>query len=285
MRRLFVLIAFLTISQSVAAETVLNREAFMREFIGALSVSEPSAAAQPVSESEVRVVLSGDREYTVYLDNAYATYLLSPETREEIINMYVESAVGLPTFSETEINPAHIIPIVKDRSWLVELQGVAQAHGENELLNYVYEDLNEDLLILFAEDTPTSIRYLTEKNLKDSNIEAAGLRDRAVDNLLGLLPEIQIHGSSGIYMVVADGNYEASLLLADSIWQSKQIPVKGDYVMSIPARDLLFVTGNEDLENIAVLRELSTAAVKDSPYPLIDTLYIYREGSFRRFTP
>lgn len=67
-------------------------------------------------------------------------------------------------------------------------------------------------------------------------------------------------------MLVADGNYEASLLLADEIWQSKQIPVKGDYVVAIPSRDTLLITGSEDVENLAKIKELATSTAKDSPY-------------------
>ena len=76
----------------------------------------------------------------------------------------------------------------------------------------------------------------------------------------------------------------ARLLLLDEIWSEKRIPVDGAYVVAIPARDLLLVTGSNDKAAVAKLRELATKAAAQSSYKLTNELFTYRAGHFTLFT-
>ena len=94
--------------------------------------------------------------------------------------------------------------------------------------------------------------------------------------------------SEGTYMLVADGSYEASLLLFDEIWtgdiwHDSGLPLSGDPVIAVPARDVLLVTGSRDERGLATLRRIAAEIVASEPYRLTDRLFIYREGRFRAF--
>ena len=83
-------------------------------------------------------------------------------------------------------------------------------------------------------------------------------------------------------MYTADGNYEASLLLFDDLWDG-DIKVDGDIVVAIPTRDVLLITGSKNEEGIARLREIVDQVTAEGTYTVSSTLFVYRKGVFRRF--
>ena len=85
-------------------------------------------------------------------------------------------------------------------------------------------------------------------------------------------------------MVVAGGDYEASLVLLDSIWSDGQMDVKGDVVVAIPTRDLLLVTGSQDTQGIEKLKQMVKEASTDGSYRLTQKLFVHRSGRFDEFT-
>lgn len=137
--------------------------------------------------------------------------------------------------------------------------------------------------MVYAIDSPKSIRYLTPAELAATKINAADLRALAVQNLLRILPKIERHGSGGSYMFTAGGDYEASLLLAESIWRDKDAAVLGDPVVAIPSRDLFVLTGSGDPAGIKRLRDMVQKTYAGSAYRLTPKLFRYRDGKFEEF--
>jgi uncharacterized protein YtpQ (UPF0354 family) len=111
------------------------------------------------------------------------------------------------------------------------------------------------------------------------------LREQAVANLRGVLPQIERHGDgSTYYMLTAGGDYEASLLLLDDLWQQQEPIVKGDLVAAVPARDVLLFTGSGF--NVG-LRELQAAVERVSmngSYLISKTLLVRRDNAWEEYT-
>jgi uncharacterized protein YtpQ (UPF0354 family) len=97
------------------------------------------------------------------------------------------------------------------------------------------------------------------------------------------LPKIEMRaGSDGVFLISAGGDFEASLLVVDSLWSSGQIKVEGDIVAAVPAKDALLVTGSDNKAGIARLHTLATDLAA-GPYPLTQALFIYRRGKWMKF--
>jgi uncharacterized protein YtpQ (UPF0354 family) len=84
-------------------------------------------------------------------------------------------------------------------------------------------------------------------------------------------------------MLTAGGDYEASLLLLDSIWSGGEMELKGEMVVAIPTRDLLLVTGSKDPEGIEKVKRMVKEA-SSGAYRLTQKLFVYRSGRFEEFT-
>jgi uncharacterized protein YtpQ (UPF0354 family) len=262
----------------------LSRAEFAREFAKGLRSTLPGSKVDIKAERELRITNAKGKESTMFLDNAYAEYLRDPKALSAVIQKYSAGFAEFPG-DEASIDRSRIVPIVKDRKWLAQIRESLKARGAEQPPENVFDDLNEELVVVYAEDNPKSIRYLTPKNLQDIGIARGDLRGLAVGNLERLLPKIEVHPGPLFSMVKADGNYEASLLLFDGIWSSGQIRVDGDFVVAVPARDVLLVTGSRNPAGIAKLRELAAQMARESSYHLTDQLFVYRNGSFTRLPP
>jgi uncharacterized protein YtpQ (UPF0354 family) len=138
----------------------------------------------------------------------------------------------------------------------------------------VYEAYNDELVIFYAEDLPHGIRYLTNAGAEKWGLQRGSLRPLAVRNLRALLPEVQVLSSGGLYLISAGGNYEASLLLFETLWRERKLEVEGDYVVALPARDTLLVTGRDDWQGMRRVRETVAQVYPKAPYRLTDRLFV-----------
>ena len=57
--------------------------------------------------------------------------------------------------------------------------------------------------------------------------------------------------------------------------------IKGDFVIGIPNRDVLLVTGSEDQAGIDKAKSIIKKSLAESwSYPVSSELFIYRDGKF-----
>jgi len=254
----------------------LSVEEFAQEFIDRLKAAAPGATITLKAPTEVHIRDANGKEYIAFLDNVYASYVRNPSVGRELLRRHV--AAGLESLHQgAPLDPSRIVPIVKDRRWLVEI-----ARGAKDPPESVFDNFNDELVIVYAEDTPNTIRYLTPKSLEESGFTKKQLRDLAVQNLRQLLREPEVRPGPLVSTISVGGDYEASLLLFDQLWSSGRIKVDGEIVVAVPSREILMFTGSRNAAGVAKLRELATQAVRESSYRLTDTLFVYRNGAFER---
>jgi hypothetical protein len=73
-------------------------------------------------------------------------------------------------------------------------------------------------------------------------------------------------------MLLAGGNFEASLLLFDDLWGRLAADVPGDLVACAAARDMMLYTGSGISGGIEVLRRLASRILTEGGYTLSGTL-------------
>jgi uncharacterized protein YtpQ (UPF0354 family) len=253
---------------------------FTREYADAIRAANPSTQVRITKNLELRMADSAGNDVIAYLDNAYRAHLQSPADSAETLRRYVAATLATQANAKAKVDRTRIVPVVKDRAWLDE---TAQAtKGRGKPMEHVVEPINDQLVILYAEDSPSNIRYLTPKDLEEAGVDRAELRELALANLRRLLPKVEIHTGPVISMITAGGDYEASLLLFRNIWSDPGLKVEGDIVVAIPARDLLMVTGTRTPGGVERLRAAATKARREATYGLTDALFVYRNGTFTK---
>jgi uncharacterized protein YtpQ (UPF0354 family) len=259
----------------------MDPAAFAEEVARRVRAAVPEIDVKVVGELELAIDMTDEGGNRAFLHNAYQMYQgESPKRRDDLIDRFVasfaEAAKGL------ERSPEAIIPVVKDRAWLVEIEAsMRQMGGQGQ--DKVYEHLNDDLVVVYAIDTPSNIAYLNPEELARLGVERDALRALAVRNLRGLLPGIEVQRGEKLNMITADGNYEASLLLFSDLWEREREKLRGEPVAAVPARDLLLFADSADADAVAQLRQLAAKMREEAAYSLTDRLFVLREGQWLPF--
>jgi uncharacterized protein YtpQ (UPF0354 family) len=207
------------------------------------------------------------------IDNAYKEYSSQPDSLGAILKRYTASCLDAIGMKTSPTDAGNLIPMIKPLSYLDELKRMASEMGAKKQTEYVYEKYNADLMIFYALNTENNIEYLTGDEFKKLNLPHDSLRPVAIRNLANILPDVKQNGGDGLYMITAGGNFEACLILMDWIWNKQRMPVKGDYVIGVPARDMLLITGTEDKAHLDKLRALTKKSYQDGDHAISDKLY------------
>jgi uncharacterized protein YtpQ (UPF0354 family) len=273
-----VLIACLLFGNGARAEN-LSPQAFTAAFAAAASAAMPDAKVKVAGDLNLETRVAAGGTTTTDLHNAYQVYLGDPDHLDAIIHRYVSlladtAHLGGPV---PPVDRAHIVPVLKPNAWAAALLDQRKSTPQTLPLT---EPFNSELTIAYAEDRPSSVRFLM---MRDDVGDRAQLHSLALANLQRLLPKIEMAvGADGLFLIGAGGQYEASLLLADSIWSSGQIKVNGEIVAAVPAKDALIVTGSRNAAGLVRLRQVATDLAK-GPYALTSALLVYRGGKFVAF--
>ena len=279
-----IIIAFVWLFvRSSFAEVVLDESAFTQRYAKAISIREDGMRADIKGRLEVEMTYSNGETSTAYLDNAYMNYRSSPGELDAIINAYINALTKSSSDVKSNIEKEHIFPVIKDRGYMEHITKLMNHSSKGELPFY-YEKLNDVLYVLYAIDTPSSIKFMPKEDINALGVEEGELRNLSMANLMNANESLQIQGDrSTVSMVVADGIYEASFLLYDDLWTKENFPVKGDIVVYVPSRDVLIVTGSEDTESLETVRGIVHNLESQWSHAVTDIGFVREKNKWAEF--
>ena len=233
---------------------------------------------------DANTIIAINQEYTVRisLDNLRRDFKDNEDDVDNLIEKYVNSLAE--TFQpKSQVDLTRIVPVIKPADYLKEIQAQAGFDNADYLQNCVYDLYNDELIIVYAEDTNASIKYLFKKDLEHINFEEGALKALAIQNIDRMLNSIQKKGCEGVYMVIAGGDYEASMILIDSIITKENFDVNGDIVIAIPNRDMLLITGSKDLAGLNKIKEAAVKTFTTGAHNLSPYLFKWNGNKFEKF--
>jgi uncharacterized protein YtpQ (UPF0354 family) len=272
----FALLLVAGLSATTRADTS-SPSAFTAQFARALQAAMPSVKIRVIRDLQLDVERTDGTAASVSLANNYKDYTSDPKWFDALIKAYAAAlAKPSPNKPVANLDRERIIPVIKDRAWLAQLQ--ARFKKQSAMQQPIFDDFNSELVVVYAEDTDKTTRYLSSS--EDLGVERGELKALSVDNLMRIMPRIELRQlADGAYMMTSHAEYGSSLVLVDSIWSGDQIKVNGDIVVAVPAKDVILITGSHDIENLNTTRKLAGDLAKGR-YGLLDTLFVYRNGRF-----
>lgn len=277
MRNISVFLLGLVLLGCHQKNSFISEREFAQKYMKVLKKQYPTVSFELDSDLSIKSKKAGI-DYKHYIDNAYVDYKAEPDSLEEIIKRYAVSTGDLYT-DQIGIDLKNIVPVIKPIEYLDKIDRLNKDSGA---IPMVTEKYNNRLIIAYAEDSKNSIKYLTEIDFKGLSISKDSLKSIALRNLDKILTNIQREGGDGVYMITAGGNYEASLILLSSIWTKENFIVDGEFVVAIPNRDMLLITGSNNKQGIAKLRKITAESYNANPYQISEYLYIWTGKKFEK---
>lgn len=268
---------FVIIITSCSMDNLLTEDKFAEKWIKSLQSKNSEVVIKETNGLKI-ITEFNNEEYTHFLNNAYADYKNDPVDLDSVIDTYTESLLDLFKPQE-KINQNRIVPLIKDNRYLIELKKISNV---DTIVN-ITENYNNELVIVYAEDKEKTISQFTKKDFKELNLSFDELKKIAINNLYNILPQIEKNGENGFYMITAGGSYESSLILLDDIWTKENFKVDGDFVIGIPARDILLITGSNDKDNLLKMINLVKEIDNTGSHIVSNKLFIRKNQKFELF--
>jgi len=262
----------------------LTEAQFTRLYAQAVAAELKNASVKITGPREVSVKLPDGTEFKSFLDNAWTEAVNAPAARPDICRRYLKAlSASFPGMSKDSgpPDPNSIVAVIRDATFLQELKRLGATTTTNRVVS---EPLAAEIHVLYASDREGGIAYLSEGDRLKLNLELPALRKLAMANLKRLLPELKRHGAGPVFLLVADGNYESSLLLAEKLWDDQASVVQGNIVAAVPTRDVLMFTGSKSSEGIQELRAAVKKIHAEGSHAISKTLLVRRNGQWEQFS-
>lgn len=267
-------------TNSVNAPGLTDSE-FVRLFALREAAEIPEYKVRITGPREITIKLPNKTELKQFLDNAWAdarTTTNRVEVCEKYLTSLKQSAKDLAGPS-TPPDTNRIVAVVRDELFLRQMEQ-AGARSTNRI---VTELLVADLHVAYGRDSERGMAYLSEGERARIGLGLPELRKLALVNLHRILDSPRRVGDGPVYMIVADGNYESSLLLADKLWENQASVVKGDLIAAVPSRDVLMFTGSDSPDGLKELRQSVEKIHKEASHVISKTLVVRRNGRWEKF--
>ncbi|QWP78597.1 hypothetical protein J5226_09465 [Lysobacter sp. K5869] len=268
----------------------LDLHAFTERYAQALRATWPQAQLRighgaQLADTRIDWSLPDGFADTRYVGHSYRRYLDAPGALEQVLAEQVaaarESQRRHARGAEAALDEA-ILPVLKTRGWHEVARQQARAIGGGARVAFVIEPLVGDLVLTFVEDRPDSMDYLSPAEAERRGLDRETLRECALRNLQRFLPELDVQGENGLYAARLDRNYDASMALLFEHWRAR-VPVRGEAVFALAARDELIVCDSQDRHGLSALRAMAQEISRDSAYGLSAQLFVHRGGALRVF--
>lgn len=169
---------------------------------------------------------------------------------------------------------------VRNKSSQTEIPGAV-----NEQNAPVIKRLKNGMCVAYVLVSEHELIYVQYQHLINEGIDVDTLHEIGMRNLRTYLDghiKIQKHGS--IFGVQVDGNFEASLVLLDELWDRELTSlVDSGFVIAIPSRDVLAFCDVRSEEGIAILRQMISRVSADGDHLLSKSLFFWKNGYWMLF--
>jgi uncharacterized protein YtpQ (UPF0354 family) len=258
------------------SKAATSRDALTLLFVRLLELERPGWRFEMTSENELNVLRPDGEKTSIFLQNFWIECEQSPEERLEIVERRIRILAADALGSE-DLRLEEIVPLIRDSNYREFVPA-----DERDLTSV---HLAGDIWIIYAQDLPDSINILKVEDAKRLGLDALALRKISINNLSGLIEEIEAKPYESIYEISCSPLfYASSLLLLDYVWEQLEPLVKGQIVVGVPARDTVIFTGSEEMDALPKLRDEVNYVLANGHHLISGTLLRRVDGGWEAFS-
>ncbi len=252
-------------------ELLAGREVSKKELTAAVrgAILESGHAEEVETLGSLRLAIRQGEDYEteISLENLMAVLSDAPEERPQQVEAFLRGLFSSPVEEITPELLTAVLPVVRDQTFLDNVQRVESADDPVLAQPYV-----GDLFVFYVLDRPEAMQFLKVADLELLRVDEAGMEAQALANLEALLPQLERQSQGAITRISLDGFYEASLILLDGLWPELEASLEGNLVVAVPARDLLAFADGADREAVRALDGWAKQAAAEQAYAVTGAL-------------
>jgi hypothetical protein len=205
--------------------------------------------------------------------------------RKEVISKLVASFGSIAEIpADFASARAGLLPVIRDAAYysLSELPRRKDAISDPGL-EWQCKPLASGLLAGLAYDSEHNITSLNRKTLAGWGIGMDQAFSAAKDNLWEKTDPNRFAAQGGLYWGEWGDSYDSSrMLLTELIYR---LSVNGDPVAFVPNRDIILVTGKDNLAGLRMMLKTGTESHFNKGHPISPNLYLLDDGAWTLYTP
>ena len=138
----------------------------------------------------------------------------------------------------------------------------------------VFRPFGNGLVIAYLVDQGSYFEYVAQRHLSSEGLSAEALHQVSMGNLVSHASEhARLHVVGKAFALRLDGNFEASLLLVDGLWEDFLTDyAPSGFVVAVPARDVLAFADAGSSKGVRELHEIVARTFRGGDHLLIRNL-------------
>ncbi|MDK2595434.1 DUF1444 family protein [Pseudoalteromonas obscura] len=277
---------------SPSSEALLSEQAFTKAYLKEVKKHFKDAQFKVKDDLSVEVTYSTGATFSTNLVNAYLRYSEEKDALEDIFADYIDSTKSARQLTEkSKLQVSQLRPVIKPISYIEHITAkINQSSDKKVPFPFYYEEINNELVLLLAIDTPASIQYVSKEKMDEFKLPVEQLKEIAKSNLDTHLTELgakfqrieQTEGSSNIHMFIADETYEASAVFSNYFKQQVKATFEGPVGLVFPNRSNVLVVPLNDETALYQIAMLAYSEYPNLSYNVSPFAYEYNDGELKR---
>ncbi|MDK1285939.1 DUF1444 family protein [Pseudoalteromonas umbrosa] len=277
---------------SPSSHSLLSEQAFTQAYLKEAKKHFKDAKLEVTDDLLLEITYDKGITLSTDLTNAYLRYSQERGLLADIFADHINSSKSVNLLTgESKLQISQLKPVIKPTSYIEGLTAkINQSGDKNVPFPFYYEPINDELVLMLAIDTPTSIQYVGKEKLDEFNLSPEQLKQIAQANLDSYLEKIgarfqkidQKDESSNLYMFVADEIYEASAVFTNYFKQQVKATFKGPIGIVLPNRSSVLVVPMNDEAGLYQIAMLAYSEYPNLSYNVSPFAYEYHDGELKR---
>ncbi len=207
--------------------------------------------------------------------------------RPRVLHRRFWSSIRSDTTATQENVLRGVLPRVRDRAWFsaVRRQAELELGADETAIDEVmlpFAPLNEELATHLAYELPSSVTEIGPDRLEAWGLSFDELLERAKENLRAISKAPWEEAAPGVFVSPFHDTLDATRVVLPEVFTA--LKVKGKPVVLAPTHDVVFVTGDEDVDGLQQVAVWTEEALLE---PRAHTAIAFRfvDGAWQRWLP
>lgn len=264
----------------------VSKAEFRRDYIATLRQRFPRVdCVEDDADGELSLRISGLPSHdtiTQRLDNAYAEFKAKPKNRSEIVGRWLGNLAEL--LEPRKFERDRVMPFLKSRDFKMDDPPAGKPLPGSRTALF-HDVLNDELVVYYVHSGDHNFHFLTREEIAELGLGDEEARALAQRNLRARTPERGFVDFPVGWAVHVGGNFEATMLVDELIWDDERFKSQEWVFAAAPDRNTLLTSVDSSVWGVWTLSFMAATLCRSESYPISPKLFVRREGRFELLDP